>query len=127
MRRRFGIFLVGVLLGVLLVRFAFPGRFTEYLQYFDLDYRVIYHLDQDTIYISSAAQCHLECLQKDQQDVLQVLKNGEVNFGKSQTKTSPCKTYTIENEDLSAVFELCDEKVKLQKFTLQDNSCDCYN
>jgi hypothetical protein len=127
MRRRFGIFLVGVLLGVLFVRFAFPGRFTEYLQYFDLDYRVIYHLDQDTIYISSAAQCHLECLHKDQQDVLQVLKDGEVNFGESQTKTFPCKTYTIENKELSAVFELCDEKVKLQKFTLQDNSCDCYN
>jgi hypothetical protein len=127
MRRRFGIFLFGVFLGVLFVRFAFPGRFTEYLQYFDLDYRVIYHLDQDTIYISSAAQCHLECLEKEQQDILQVLKNGQVNFDESQTKTSPCKTYTIENNDLSAVFELCDEKVKLQKFTLGDSTCSCYN
>ena len=52
MVRRFGIFLFGILLGIAFVRFAFPGRFAEMGRYFSLDYRVMYHLQQDTIYMS---------------------------------------------------------------------------
>ena len=70
MARRFFIFLLGVLLGVMVIRFAFPGRFVEYAQYFDMDYRVLYHLKSDTIYISPNAQCHLDCLSLDQKDCL---------------------------------------------------------
>ena len=50
----------GILLGVVLVRFAFPGRFAEMGQYFSLDYRVLYHLKKDTIYMSPEAKCLLE-------------------------------------------------------------------
>ena len=56
MVRRFGIFLFGILLGVAFVRFAFPGRFAEMGRYFSLDYRVMYHLQQDTIYMSPLGQ-----------------------------------------------------------------------
>ena len=62
MARRFFIFFFGVLLGVMVIRFAFPGRFVEYAQYFDMNYRVLYHLKSDTIYLSSSAKCYLDCL-----------------------------------------------------------------
>ena len=127
MIRRLSIFLVGVLLGEIIVRFAFPGRFTEYTQYFSLDYRVIYHLKQDTIYLGENASCKLECFSVNKEEVLQVLDGGEVNFKKSITDAKPCKIYTLEKDNISAVFELCSDKVRLQDFSIDSESCECIN
>ena len=125
MVRRFGIFLFGVLLGVAFVRFAFPGRFAEMGRYFSLDYRVLFHLQQDTIYMSSKAKCHLDCLDVDQSEVLAVLDGGEVNFDKSDKNALPCKLYTVEKEKLSVLFELCEEKVNVRDFSLGADTCNC--
>ena len=125
MVRRFSIFLFGILLGIAFVRFAFPGRFAEMGRYFSLDYRVIYHLQKDTIYISPQAKCHLECLNIDQSEVLAVLDGGEVNFEKSEKNTLPCKLYTVQKEELSVLFELCEEKVKMRDFRLGADTCNC--
>jgi len=125
MTRRFFIFLFGVLLGIMVIRFAFPGRFVEYAQYFDMDYRVLYHLNSDTIYISSQAQCHLDCLSLDQKDVLEVLNDGSINFEKSDKQAEPCKFYVVEKESLSVGFNLCDEKVTLMDFSFGNDSCFC--
>ena len=125
MVRRFGIFLFGILLGLIFVRFAFPGRFAEMGRYFSLDYRVIYHLNQDTIFMSAQAQCHLECLDVGQSEVLAVLDGGEVNFDKSDKSALPCKLYTVEKEELSVLFELCEEKVKVRNFSLGADTCSC--
>ena len=125
MVRRFGIFLFGILLGVAFIRFAFPGRFAELGRYFSLDYRVMYHLQQDTIYMSPKAQCYLECLDMDHSEVLAVLDGGEVNFNKSEKNAVPCKIYTIEKEDLSVLFELCEENVKVRDFSLGADTCNC--
>ena len=126
MARRFFIFLFGVLLGVMVIRFAFPGRFVEYAQYFDMDYRVLYHLKSDTIYISLDAQCHLDCLSLDQKDVLNVLEGGSINFEKSDQRAEACKYYVVEKESLSVGFDLCDEKVILKNFSIEQDSCSCY-
>ena len=125
MVRRFGIFLLGILLGVAFVRFAFPGRFAEMGRYFSLDYRVMYHLQQDTIYMSPKAQCHLECLDVDQSQVLAVLDGGEVNFDKSEKNALPCKLYAVEKEELLVLFDLCEEKVKVRDFSLGADTCKC--
>ena len=125
MVRRFVIFLFGILLGVAFVRFAFPGRFAEMGRYFSVDYRVIYHLQQDTIYMSPQAQCHLECLNMRQTEVLSVLDGGEVNFDESKKKAIPCKLYTVEKEELSVFFELCKEKVKVLDFSVGPDTCNC--
>jgi len=125
MLRRFGIFFFGVLLGVMIIRFAFPGRFAEYSQYFSLDYRVIYHLKQDTIYVSNEAQCLMTCLNVEQDEVLDVLEGGEVNFDLSDKDAKPCKLYLVEKENLKVSFELCEDKVKLKTFSLGEDTCAC--
>lgn len=128
MIRRLSIFLFGVLLGLMVVRFAFPGRFSEYANYFSLDYRVLYHLNKEVVFISPLAQCKLECLNVDQEEVLDILNDGSVNFSKSQTKTEPCKSYTIEKDNLNVIFELCEEKVTLKDFEFNNQKkCDCTN
>ena len=126
MARRFCIFLFGVILGVIVIGFAFPGRFIEYVQYFDMDYRVLYHLKSDTIYISPNVQCRLDCLSLYQEDVLNVLEDGSINFEKSDQHAEPCKHYVVETENLSVGFDLCDEKVILKKISLGQDSCSCY-
>lgn len=125
MIRRLSIFLIGVLFGVMIIRFAFPGRFSEYARYFSLDYRVLYHLKQDTIHISPQAQCLIDCLSVSQDEVLDVLEGGSVNFEKSDKNALPCKLYTVEKDSLSVVFELCEDKVMVKKFTLNNQSCSC--
>lgn len=128
MARRFSIFLFGILLGVMIIRFAFPGRFSEYMQYFNLDYRVIYHLNQDTIYVNSNTQCLLECFEMQQSEIVDVLNGGEVNFDKSKVNEEPCKFYFVEKDALSVQFELCTENVvKIIDFNLAGgkDSCSC--
>ncbi len=126
MARRFFIFLIGVLLGIMVIRFAFAGRFVEYAKYFDVDYRVLYHLKSDTIYISPNAQCHLDCLSLDQKDLLNVLEGGSINFEKSDQRAELCKYYVVEKESLSVSFDLCDEKITLKNFSIEKDSCSCY-
>ena len=126
MARRFFIFLFGVLIGLMVIRFAFPGRFVEYAQYFDINYRVLYHLKSDTINISPNAQCHLNCFNIEPKDVLNVLEDGSINFEKSDQRAELCKYYVVENESLSVGFELCDEKVTLKNFSIEQDSCSCY-
>ena len=127
MIRRFSIFLIGVMLGVMLIRFAFPGRFSEYTRYFSLDYRVLYHLKKDTVQLSTNAQCLLGCFEINQDQLLDVLEGGVVNFSKSDKSAVPCKIYTIEKDSLSVVFELCDEKVILKSFSINNQTCRCAN
>ena len=75
--------------------------------------------------MSAQAQCHLECLDVGQSEVLAVLDGGEVNFDKSDKSALPCKLYTVEKEELSVLFELCEEKVKVRNFSLGADTCSC--
>ena len=54
----------------------------------------------------------------DSTDINGFLYNGEVDFGKSETKTKPCKTYYIEGmvKDKSAILKVknCSEKAVIE-------------
>ena len=82
-------------------------------------------MNNDTIYISPQAQCHLDCLNLEQSYVLDVLDGGNVNFDKSDKKALPCKYYVVEKKRIVAGFELCEDKVKLKDFTLELDTCSC--
>tara|TARA_Y100000813_G_scaffold49951_1_gene34912 strand:+ start:18490 stop:18870 length:381 start_codon:yes stop_codon:yes gene_type:complete len=125
MARRFSIFFFGVLIGVMVIRFAFPGRFVEYTQYFDMNYRVLYHLKSDTIYLSSGAQCYLDCYNISKDEVFDVLDGGKINFEKSDQRSNPCKFYIVEKDGLNVGFDICDKKVTLRKISLNQDSCIC--
>jgi hypothetical protein len=55
----------------------------------------------------------------DSTDVNGFLYNGDVDFGKSETKTSPCKTYYIEGfvKDRAAILKVknCSEKAVIER------------
>lgn len=52
------------------------------------------------------------------------LKDGDVDFGKSDTKSKPCKTYVISNEHEGQEWELtaknCEEEVLVESVTALD-------
>ena len=93
------------------------------IQYFDLDYRVLYHLRQDTIYINPDVQMCLDKSYLSEQELLNVLEVGEVDFNRSQTNLNPCKIYCLEEGVLSVFFELCNERVEIIDFQLELEPC----
>ena len=99
-----------------------------------MDKRVISHLyptttdDQGNVILidpdfSTKAECQLVYYNISKEDLLLVLKDGEVNFDLSDEDGEPCQYFVIENSvngnDLSVTFELCyydDKSVKVMTF-----------
>lgn len=68
-----------------------------------------------------------ESLSEEYRDTLMIqsfLEDGDVDFGKSDTKSEPCKTYYISHEYNDHEFELqaknCKEEVTVEKITARD-------
>lgn len=58
--------------------------------------RVKEQVDKSTFKFSEHARCILACKQISEEEVRDVLKNGEVNFSESDTRGVPCPSYAIE-------------------------------
>lgn len=118
--------------------------FHAYMDYFDMDKRVISHLypnttddDGNVIFIdpdfSTKAECQLVYYNLTKGELLTVLEAGEVNFELSDEDGEPCQYYIIENtvkgQKLAVEFELCyynDKSVKVIAFTMdkEDEVCN---
>lgn len=61
--------------------------------------------------------------QLDSLDILRILTDGEVDFGRSDTESKPCKTYFIEGtfREKEAILKVrnCREKVVLEEFVAE--------
>ena len=127
MGRRFLFFGLGALISIIFLSRGPQNRmkktFYAYIDYFSLDKRVIYHLENDSTTFSIRAECQLVYYSLSKDDLLEVLEGGEVNFEKSQTEKMPCQYYVVENMinemELSITFKFCDKEntVKVMSFT----------
>ena len=117
MGRRFLFFGLGALISIIFLSLGPENRmkktFYAYIDYFSLDKRVIYHLENDSTTFSTKAECQLVYYSLLKKDLLEVLEGGEVNFEKSKTEKTPCQYYVVENTikemELSVTFEFCDK------------------
>ena len=126
MGRRFLFFGIGALISIIFLSLGPENRlkktFYDYIDYFNMDKRVIYHLENDSTTFSTKAECQLVYYSLSKEDLLEVLEGGEVNFEKSQTEKKPCQYYVVENMinemELSVTFEFCDKvnTVKVMSF-----------
>ena len=84
MARRFLFFGIGVLISVIFLSMGPQNRlkkaFYDYIDYFNMDKRVIYHLDNDSTTFSTKAACQLVYYSLSEVELLRVLENGKVNF-----------------------------------------------
>ena len=136
MGRRFLFFGLGALISIIFLSLGPENRlkktFYDYIDYFSLDKRVIYHLENDSTTFSIKAECQLVYYSLSKDDLLEVLEGGEVNFEKSQTEKIPCQYYVVENTinemELSVTFEFCDKEntVKVMDFIAksEEEVCD---
>ena len=136
MGRRFLFFGIGALISIIFLSLGPENRlkitFYDYIDYFSLDKRVIYHLENDSTTFSTKAECQLVYYSLSKEDLLEVLEGGEVNFEKSQTEKNPYQYYVVENMinemELSVTFEFCDKvnTVKVMSFTakMEEEVCN---
>ena len=100
------------------------NTFYAYLDYFNLDKRVIYHLSKEDPFFSTKSECQIVYYNLDKSKILSVLDGGEVNFSKSNKKQDPCPIYVVENElednFIEVTFEYCskDKKVTILGFSI---------
>ena len=105
--------------------------FYAYLDYFNLDKRVIYHLSKEDPFFSTKSECQIVYYNLDNSKILSVLDGGEVNFSKSNKKQDPCPIYVVENElednFIEVAFEYCseDKKVTVLGFSINNEEAIC--
>ena len=134
--RRFSLFFFGSFLGIFLLSFGPDNRlkqhFIAYLDYFDMNKRVIYHLKNSKTIFSSQAECQLiyHDLNKDQ--IMKLLDGGKVDFKRSIKNPNPCQLFFVTNRlldnNLTVAFELCqivEKTTTVLYFQINDESITC--
>ena len=116
MLRRLKFFGIGSLLSVIIIASVseenrLKTTFIAYKNYFDMDKRVITHLENDSTNFTTIAECQMVYYNLVKEDVLLVLNDGNVNFDLSDKDGDPCQYYVVENVingmNLSVTFEYC--------------------
>ncbi len=136
MRKRIFLFSFGAFISIIFLSMGPENRlkttFYAYLDYFDMDKRVITHLINDSTNFSVKAECQLVYYGISKKDLLTVLDNGEVDFDISNPDGEPCQNYLIRNtiNDLQLLvdFELCyynNKSVRVMSFTVNDANPVC--
>ena len=135
MQRRLFFFGFGFLISIIILSFGPENRlkntFYSYIDYFDMDKRVITHLKNDSTVFTIQSECQLVYYGIQKKDLLLVLEGGDVNFEESEKDSKPCQYYVIENRiknnNFSVTFEYCYslDKVRVIKFTVDDEDEVC--
>ena len=136
MRRRVLLFSFGVIVSIFFLSMGPENRLKEtfyaYINYFDIDKRVITHLFNDNTGFSTKAECQLVYYNISKEDLLSVLDDGEVDFNISNPDGEPCQQYFIRNKvngrELLVEFELCyynNKSVEVLSFTSNDGKEVC--
>lgn len=121
--KRLGFYLIGLSIGVIFLSYFLKGKAEEAgveFCYFP-NCRVLKDIRSKPVFYSDEVISLMDTQIIDSTAIASFFKNGEINFNKSETKTSPCKTYLIENEvnEKKSFLKVinCAEKVVVESFT----------
>ncbi|NAS30524.1 hypothetical protein GTQ40_06050 [Flavobacteriaceae bacterium R38] len=108
--RRIGYYLGGFSLGLIILAFFFKKKDTEFC--YGPNCRVLKNIRSKQI-------TYTNTLEIDSTTIQSILKNGDVIFSKSDTKSKPCKTYFIEGKINDSELELkiknCDSTAVIEE------------
>lgn len=78
------------------------------------------------------AKCRMQCRHISQDEVQEMMRDGKINYHKSDVNDKPCPTYTLEgvtkdDQRVRIVFAQCDRKSKIVTVIDLDKEwqCDC--
>lgn len=121
--KRLGFYLIGLSIGIVFLTFILKKKSDETgvsFCYFP-NCRTLKDIRSKQMSYSEDVSRLFSEKKIDTLDIINILKNGEVDFSNSKTKTSPCKTYIIEGtlRDKEAVLRIknCREKALIESIT----------
>ena len=125
--KRLGFYLFGVSIGVLFLAFFFKKKTEDtgvYFCYFP-NCRTLKDIRSKPMQYSDAVDEQLRNKELDTLDIVDLLTNGDVDFGRSETKTTPCKTYIVEgvvkDMEMIATVRNCSKKAVLESIVPNTN------
>ncbi|MBK7964928.1 MAG: DUF4258 domain-containing protein [Bacteroidetes bacterium] len=84
------------------------------------------------IYYTKHAQCRMDCRNIDESEVKEILKDGEINYSKSDLKSKPCPKYAVEGnthdgQHVRIIVGNCNSQASIVTVIDLDNEyeCDC--
>ncbi|MFY0631011.1 MAG: DUF4258 domain-containing protein [Flavobacteriaceae bacterium] len=91
--KRFGYYLVGLSLGCVVVLFIWKGKDVSFD--YGMDARTLKTIRTKRLVYSDQARASLVKYKLDSTAIHYILKNGDVNFGKSNQRKKPCAEYFV--------------------------------
>ena len=75
-------------------------------------------------------KCRMECRKITQSEVEEIMRDGKINYAKSNVKQKPCPTYALEgithdNQRVRIIFAQCDFKTKVVTSIDLDTDWEC--
>ena len=103
---RFGFFFGGFSIGLVFLMFFLSGKKTSCT--YGPDARVLKNIQLKRIQYSESVQQELNLNTIDTLTLMSIFKGADINFGKSDTKSVPCKTYRVVGETYEMDVENCE-------------------
>ena len=127
---------LGAIISIFFLSFGPENRlkdtFYSYIDYFNIDKRVISHLKNDSTNFTNKAECQLIYYDIKKAELLSVLDEGEVDFDLSEQDAEPCQYFMIlgvvNNNNVSVYFELCyynSKSVRVMGFSVDGDKEVC--
>lgn len=114
-------YLVGFLIGVLIVFMMFPEY--DWLSWLP-NKQVMKNVRENQFYIAPEVDCKIKCMNIDSTSLQQARLGGKIIFSKSDVKRIP-KTYFMEYGDVNYTLEMTDSTVTLIDVMKLNVDCPC--
>lgn len=127
MKRRFRLFLVGFIFGIIVVVFVYGDKSNSMFNWTP-EGRVLKRLRLTEKVISDSMQCVLDCNNFNDDTWFYMYRNGDVNFAKARTKPFPIYSVSIKNDTIpltELTFSAEDSLSVLINFKGSIKNCDC--
>jgi len=110
MRQRFTLYGIGFAMGIVIVFFFLGGKRAS-CNWMPND-RILNIIERKQLRYGDQIEQNLKEAEADSLDIRAILKDGDIDFSKSQVKNEPCRLYWIEGQgkqsSLLISVELCD-------------------
>lgn len=126
--RRFKFYAFGLVLGVLAVSVIYKGKGCQMPGSAKLE-----ELSWQALELTKHGECRMNCRNISLDEVKALLKNGKINYKKSEVRAKPCGTYAVEGntadgQSIRVVIADCDtisRVVTAIDLNLENENCDC--
>lgn len=95
--------------------------------------RVLMVLDSNQLVVTRHGECRMACRGISLEEVKQLIKDGDVNFSKSEPHSEPCKKYAVEGktkdgQEIRVIFGACARETRVITaidLNSEKDTCEC--